>query len=699
MIKFVNITIGKKVAFVSGAGVLLLAGAVGLSLWVLSMANSASDRSHLESLKMTLATRVDGLLSQFPAAMTSVVTAKHPIREVDDVLALRKEYSGFFAQLKAASVADEDRRLLKNVEDAIVPWRELNNGIMESAKAGTHIDAVKVKAESNARYGIVRAAFSEYVAYCQKSMDDADRQRRSLTSKITYMLLGFALLTLPAAIFASIFLTRSITGPLSAAVAHLDRVAGGDLSLDVPGEYLERGDEIGLLSKSVQTMSASLRNVVKNIAGGIQVVSSSSAELSASSGQMSAGSREASEKAHSVAATAEQMTTNMVSVAAGMEQTTTNLTSVATATQQMTSTIAEIAKNSEKARHITEDARRQAARINEEMNHLGGAAREIGKVTETITEISSQTNLLALNATIEAARAGAAGKGFAVVANEIKTLAQQTAAATEDIKARIAGVQSSTAGGISEIEKVSHVIHEVGDIVRSIASAIEEQATVTNDIARNIAEASTGVRDANLRVAEGSQANQDIAREIAGVDHAARGVAEGSEQVRASANELSGVAEQLQAAVAQFRCRAADAGESRNVSAGSSLAIDPDVLQKAMTAHSAWKARLRNAIATGKLDVAAATVKADDQCQFGKWLYGTELSVQEKQSEQYRAVKELHGRFHEEASKVAQFAISGQKEAAEKAMGLSSDFTRISSDLMNVLAKCAAHPSTSAMAG
>ena len=89
------------------------------------------------------------------------------------------------------------------------------------------------------------------------------------------------------------------------------------------------------------------------------------------------------------------------------------------------------------------------------MNQLGAAAQEIGKVTETITEISSQTNLLALNATIEAARAGSAGKGFAVVANEIKELAQQTAAATEDIKGRIAGVQSSTAGGIAEIDKVS----------------------------------------------------------------------------------------------------------------------------------------------------------------------------------------------------------------------------------------------------
>jgi methyl-accepting chemotaxis protein len=187
------------------------------------------------------------------------------------------------------------------------------------------------------------------------------------------------------------------------------------------------------------------------------------------------------------------------------------------------------------------------------MNQLGTAAQQIGKVTETITEISSQTNLLALNATIEAARAGSAGKGFAVVANEIKELAQQTAAATEDIKGRISSVQSSTTGGIAEIDKVSQVIHEVSDIVASIAAAIEEQSTVTRDIARNVAEASVGVRDANKRVSESSQASSEIARDIVGVDQAATQMADGSERVRSSATRLSEVAGQLETAAGRFR--------------------------------------------------------------------------------------------------------------------------------------------------
>jgi len=350
--------------------------------------------------------------------------------------------------------------------------------------------------------------------------------------------------------FCAYLATRSIRAPLAQAVLVLQKVAKGDLTDELRHTS---NDEVGDMAVAMQTMTVSLRGVLREIAESAQTLSATSTQLVASSGQIADHSREASEKAHSVAAAAEQMSSNVVSVAAGMEQTTTNLGQVSTHTEQMTATIGEIAGNSEKARRITESAMDQAARITTQIQQLGQAAKEIGKVTQTISEISSQTNLLALNATIEAARAGSAGKGFAVVANEIKALAQQTAAATEDIKGRVASVQSSTAGGIAEIEKISTVIHEVSDIVGSIAAAIEEQAMATKEISRNIAEASTGVGDANVRVAESSVATREIAQEIVVVDRAAEQMAEGSGQVRNSASELSNVAEHLLQAMSKFQ--------------------------------------------------------------------------------------------------------------------------------------------------
>ncbi len=183
-----------------------------------------------------------------------------------------------------------------------------------------------------------------------------------------------------------------------------------------------------------------------------------------------------------------------------LQQATTNLTSVASATEEMSATITDIAGNSEKARGISSDAATQMQAISKIIKDLGMIVQAVGSVTDTISGISAQTNLLALNATIEAARAGASGKGFAVVASEIKTLSQQTATATHDIKLKIEGIQQSTGNAIHEIDQITEVVKEVGNLVGSIASAIEEQATATRDVASNIMLASKGVTQVNDQV-------------------------------------------------------------------------------------------------------------------------------------------------------------------------------------------------------
>jgi methyl-accepting chemotaxis protein len=362
----------------------------------------------------------------------------------------------------------------------------------------------------------------------------------------TLISLGFAVMML-------LITVRGVTVPLTAALAHVRQVAVGNLSEDFPAVLLGRGDEIGTLARAMQEMSVALRQMIRDISAGVGVLSTAGSRLHASSIQMTSGSEDACQKAHSVAAAAEQMSSNVVSVASGMDETTTNLANVATATEQMTSNIGEIVRNSEKARTIALEATVQAKKINDQIGQLSDAANKIGAVTETINEISSQTNLLALNATIEAARAGASGKGFAIVASEIKTLAQQTAAATEDIKKQVADVQTSTASGVTEIRKVSQIIVQISDFVHSVAAAIEEQESATKNIARNISEASIGVKGVNERVAESSHVSREIARDIASVDHAAVGMANGSNVIRTSAEELSQISSQLLHSVERFK--------------------------------------------------------------------------------------------------------------------------------------------------
>ncbi len=548
-----NMKIGRKLAVVIGGITLLLVGMSVLSLW------GNATNAHLTLImnqrltKARLADRVDADTTGMALDLTKMIMAKKAAGDLmDDATERRKDRTESLDQFRTLADSPTSIKHGADMAELVQSVVAAFGNTSDEIAAGKLADALKSFKTYSSLNTELRAKAQEASKFQLDEAAAADKDAMSTSSTIWMALLAGSFLAIAGSIFGGILLTRSIAKPLARFVAHLEEIAKGDVSKDARPDFLLREDEIGTIARAEQKMIESLRSMIKEISGGVQVLSSASTELMSSSAQMTSGSRHASDKAHLVSAAAEEMSSNITSVAAGMEETTTNLATVASATEQMTSTIGEIAGNSEKARQITGEATRQAARITQQIHQLGEAAREIGKVTETITEISSQTNLLALNATIEAARAGSAGKGFAVVATEIKALAQQTAAATEDIKARIAGVQDATSGGITEIEKVSNVIREVSDIVASIAAAIEEQATATKDIARNVAEASAGVTDANTRVSQTSTVSREIAKDIVDVDHAAGDMASGSDHVRTSASELSVVAERLKETAGRF---------------------------------------------------------------------------------------------------------------------------------------------------
>ena len=242
------------------------------------------------------------------------------------------------------------------------------------------------------------------------------------------------LLVLAAAIAVTILLVRSINNPLKELAQKAEKVGDGDYSMQFHSEV---DDAIGQLTNSLGIMVGKGREMLQDIITSSDSLSGASTGLATISDEMVSSAESTTEIADMAARNAQEVSDNMDSVSAAMEQSATNLDMIASASEEMGTTIQEIAENSARARVTTEEAVANAQKSHESISQLGEAARAIGSITETITEISEQTNLLALNATIEAARAGDAGKGFAVVANEIKDLAKGTAEATGKIKEAI----------------------------------------------------------------------------------------------------------------------------------------------------------------------------------------------------------------------------------------------------------------------
>ena len=303
-------------------------------------------------------------------------------------------------------------------------------------------------------------------------------------------------------------LARGIAGPILHLSHAAERLAQRDFSVQIDGA--ERRDEIGILTKaigvlrdeavqaetvrtqqqetyrqtSIQRREARLKladDVEATIKRVSDVLVDAVAEMEGAARIVSGAVQSAGDQASTVVSTAEQASANVATVAAAAEQ--------------LSASIHEIASQVHRSSDMSHQAVGEAERTNTLVLSLAEAAGRIGEVVTLINDIAAQTNLLALNATIEAARAGDAGKGFAVVAGEVKTLANQTAKATEEISNQIGAVQARTREAVAAIRGIGGTIGTLNDIAGAIAAAVEEQGAATQEIARNVQQAATGTQE------------------------------------------------------------------------------------------------------------------------------------------------------------------------------------------------------------
>jgi len=362
-------------------------------------------------------------------------------------------------------------------------------------------------------------------------------------------LLGAAFIVVLGA--AAYFLLNRQFAPLGGMREAMEGLAKGDLDIEVPG--LDRADEIGAMAQAVQVFKTNAEKVKSMEEDAARSRETAEADkrrtmgtmaatfeetVGAAIGQVSGCAGRVDQVAQTLSASVDDAQSRASVVATASEKASANVQTVASAAEELNASIAEIAQQVSLSSQKADAAVQEAKSTNEQVRGLSNAAQKIGDVIELINSIASQTNLLALNATIEAARAGEAGKGFAVVAAEVKTLAEQTAKATEDISEQISAIQGATDGAVKAIGGIGATIVELSEIGATVAAAVEEQGVATRDIAQNIQFAATGT--------------QDVAENIVQVTDATGQTESATGEVLGAATELSGIAENLSDEVGRF---------------------------------------------------------------------------------------------------------------------------------------------------
>ena len=455
-----------------------------------------------------------------------------------------------FVETALDAIPTGEEKVTQSVTDAKVQLEEYHKALTKLVDHAKEIDELSIEmADSTVAIMKASNAMKADLLADQQRFDSESVATISETERLIVALAigGFLL----GGVLA-IVLGRGISRPMIAMCKAMRELAGGNFDVVLPG--LGRRDELGDMAAAVEEFKVQAIAKAERDAAALDAQNKASAagrraelirfadEFEAAVGSIvanvSASAVQLEASAGTLTRTAET-TQNLSGQAAGAsEQASSDMQSVAAATEELSSSVDEIGRQVQESNKIAEAAVLQAQQTDGRIGKLSRAAQEIGDVVKLITAIAEQTNLLALNATIEAARAGDAGRGFAVVASEVKSLASQTAKATDEISTHIAGMQGATQESVAAIKEIGGTIAQISNIASTIASAVEEQSSATQEIARSVQNVAQGTGEAAVNIMEVNRGAAETGSASANVLDSARSLSAESTRLREELNRF-----------------------------------------------------------------------------------------------------------------------------------------------------------------
>ncbi|WP_168206089.1 methyl-accepting chemotaxis protein [Geobacter sp. FeAm09] len=445
-------------------------------------------------------------------------------RSIDKMKIQRQKYGEKFGYLMKHTTTPEGKKKLGDLKAALA-GKAVNNKLAAAALADDKAGFLAImNGEAKSVDDNVDSALEAVRAYYEQSSERLTAEAAASSEIAIKAIATFGIIALVFSIVTAFFITRGIIAPLQQCVGVADRIAEGDLTVTIRVD--EGGSETSHLMRSMENMTARMRDAIRRVSATAVLVTNAARELRATSHTMVAGTDEVASQATTVAAAGEEMAATSLDIAANCSAA---AQSSRRANELATSGAAIVQGTVDGMARISEQVRATAHTV----ESLGSRSDQIGTIVGTIEDIADQTNLLALNAAIEAARAGEQGRGFAVVADEVRALAERTTRATREIGEMIKAIQGETRQavnsmeeGVGEVERgtgeasrsgraledILNQINEVTGQVNQIATAAEEQSSTSREISNNMHKITDIIRETARETHTTSQAADQLTR-------------------------------------------------------------------------------------------------------------------------------------------------------------------------------------------